>query len=59
MPQPSMYSLLPHHLAGAGLLLATLWLVGCGQKGPLYLPGDEPTVTSATESDSPTTTDQD
>lgn len=59
MSQLSPRSLLPRHLTGAGLLLATLWLVGCGQKGPLYLPGDEPAVTPATEADSPTTTDQD
>ncbi|SFH60952.1 lipoprotein-attachment site-containing protein [Modicisalibacter xianhensis] len=25
----------------AGLLLALTLLAGCGQKGPLYLPGDE------------------
>ncbi len=26
----------------AGLLIATLVLAGCGQKGPLHLPEDEP-----------------
>lgn len=30
----------PVALVSAGLLL-TLTLAGCGQKGPLYLPGDE------------------
>ena len=26
------------------LLLALFFLVGCGQKGPLYLPGDPSTI---------------
>ena len=31
----------------AGLLLAALCLSGCGQKGPLYLPDEEPATAPA------------
>ena len=44
---------------GAGLLLAALCLTGCGQKGPLYLPDDEPNAAPAETDASPTATDQD
>ncbi|WP_434062821.1 LPS translocon maturation chaperone LptM [Guyparkeria hydrothermalis] len=44
---------------GAGLLLATLCLTGCGQKGPLYLPDEQPADKPAETDTSPTTTEQD
>ena len=44
---------------GTGLLLATLCLTGCGQKGPLYLPDEEPNAAPAETDTAPAATDQD
>ena len=43
----------------AGLLLATLCLAGCGQKGPLYLPDEDANAVPAETDAAPATTDQD
>ena len=44
---------------GTGLLLAALCLTGCGQKGPLYLPDEEPNAAPAETDTAPAATDQD
>ena len=52
MSRPSPISMMPRRL-GAGLLLVTLCLAGCGQKGPLYLPDR----TASPEAETTTSTD--
>ena len=47
--------LLPRRV-GAGLLLAALCLTGCGQKGPLYLPDEEPAAAATATDTTPATT---
>jgi predicted small lipoprotein YifL len=37
------------------LLLCTVWLLGCGQKGPLYLPDKQEQPADSKASDSPDT----
>jgi predicted small lipoprotein YifL len=37
----------------ASLMLSTLVLAGCGQKGPLFLPGDPSTIRSTTPQQQP------
>jgi len=54
LPMPT----LPRQL-GAGLLLTALCLAGCGQKGPLYLPDEEPAAAPAGTDTTPSATEQD
>ena len=36
----------------AAILLCTTFLCACGLKGPLYLPGEDPSVSAPSEEDS-------
>lgn len=52
MPNPLSSASVLRPLGQAGLvLLAAMWLTGCGQKGPLYLPADEPAPANVDEAD--------
>lgn len=52
MPNPlSSASAQPARVRAGIALLAAIWLTGCGQKGPLYLPADEPAAANVDEAD--------
>ncbi len=57
MPNPLSSASAHRALMRAGIaLLAAMWLTGCGQKGPLYLPADEPAANVDAADDAPEAT---
>ncbi|MDG4868293.1 lipoprotein [Guyparkeria sp. 1SP6A2] len=54
MPNPLSFASAHRPLVQAGILLvAAACLAGCGQKGPLYLPADEPVTNADNPDDAP------